>query len=189
VNKHEAATYLEMSVRTLQRLTAAGEIQAGEIKGKTGMVTDYHQDELDRYKRVQAAEKEAAPRVMRPHVAPDTPDTPDTASPSQALERRADRQSIEAFVSMIADALQANVAQRNDHVRPLSPADLAHKLTLSITEAAALSGLSANHLREACVAGKLKAKIVGRGWKIRPEDLRAYVSKVMKANGRPKSGY
>jgi excisionase family DNA binding protein len=53
-------------------------------------------------------------------------------------------------------------------------------LTLTIQEAAALSGLSANHLREAIKAGKLKARIVGRGWKIRPEDLRAYVSKVMR---------
>ncbi len=46
--------------------------------------------------------------------------------------------------------------------------------------AARVSGLSANHLRGAIHDGKLKAKIVGRGWKVKPEELRTYVGKVLK---------
>ncbi len=59
-----------------------------------------------------------------------------------------------------------------------SPVRLADKLTLSLTEAALLSGLSRNHLREAIGAGKLKAKIIGRGWKVKRPDLDLYVRKL-----------
>jgi excisionase family DNA binding protein len=58
----------------------------------------------------------------------------------------------------------------------LSIADLAHKLMLTLAEAAALSNLSRNHLRQAIKTGSLKAQKIGRGWRIKRADLDAYVS-------------
>jgi excisionase family DNA binding protein len=58
----------------------------------------------------------------------------------------------------------------------LSIADLAHKLMLTLAEAAALSNLSRNHLRQAIKTGALKAQKIGRGWRIKRADLDAYVS-------------
>ena len=58
----------------------------------------------------------------------------------------------------------------------LSIADVAHKLMLTLQEAAALSNLSRNHLRQAIKTGTLKAKKIGRGWRIKRADLDAYVS-------------
>ena len=55
-------------------------------------------------------------------------------------------------------------------------ADLAHKLMLTLVEAAALSNLSRNHLRQAIKTGTLKAQKIGRGWRIKRADLDAYVS-------------
>lgn len=57
-----------------------------------------------------------------------------------------------------------------------SIADLAHKLMLTLAEAAALSNLSRNHLRQAIKTGTLKAQKIGRGWRIKRTDLDAYVS-------------
>ena len=57
----------------------------------------------------------------------------------------------------------------------LSVADIAHKLMLSLSEAAALSGLSRNHLREAIRDGELKSRKMGRGWRIKRADLESYV--------------
>lgn len=57
-----------------------------------------------------------------------------------------------------------------------SISDLAHKLMLTLPEAAALSNLSRNHLRQAIKAGTLKAQKIGRGWRIKRADLDAYVS-------------
>jgi len=59
-----------------------------------------------------------------------------------------------------------------------SPVRLTDKLTLSLTEAALLSGLSRNHLRQAIEDKKLRARIIGRGWRVKREDLDAYVKKL-----------
>jgi excisionase family DNA binding protein len=81
---------------------------------------------------------------------------------------------------MVADALRGAQTPGNGQTAAPSIADLSHKLMLSLPEAARVSGLSANHLRVAIHEGKLKAKIVGRGWKVKPDELRAYVGKVLK---------
>jgi excisionase family DNA binding protein len=59
-----------------------------------------------------------------------------------------------------------------------SVTDLAHKLTLSLQEAARLSGLSRASLRAAIKAGKLKARIIGRGYRVKRSDLDVYVRKI-----------
>jgi excisionase family DNA binding protein len=59
-----------------------------------------------------------------------------------------------------------------------SPVPVADKLTLSLIEASQLSGLSRNHLRQAIEEKKLKARIIGRGWRVKRDDLDAYVKKL-----------
>jgi excisionase family DNA binding protein len=41
-----------------------------------------------------------------------------------------------------------------------------------------LSGLSRNHLRQVIEEKKLKARIIGRGWRVKRGDLDAYVKKL-----------
>ena len=52
------------------------------------------------------------------------------------------------------------------------------KLTLSLIKASQLSGLSRGHLRQAIEAKKLKARIIGKGWRVKRSDLDAYVQKL-----------
>lgn len=52
---------------------------------------------------------------------------------------------------------------------------IAQKLMLNLHEASLLSGLSRAHLREAIRGGRLKAKIIGRGWRIKRADLDIYI--------------
>lgn len=59
-----------------------------------------------------------------------------------------------------------------------SQVGVADKLTLSLVEASQLSGLSRGHLRQAIEAKKLRARIIGRGWRVKREDLEAYVKKL-----------
>jgi len=49
---------------------------------------------------------------------------------------------------------------------------------LTLADAAALSSLSENHLREAIKAKKLKGRIIGKGYKIKRVDLDAYIKKL-----------
>jgi excisionase family DNA binding protein len=53
-----------------------------------------------------------------------------------------------------------------------------HKIILSVDEAAALTSLSRNFLLKAVKEGKLKAQIMGRGWRVKRADLDAYVKKI-----------
>jgi len=178
MNKHEAAAYLDMSVRTLQRLTSAGEIGASEVCGRTGMVTDYAKEELDRYKDEQARRTQDGTRYVRPHVAPGTPDAP---SEIQGLTRRKQGVSIAPVTLDTGDARdtpEMRTRMMAAFEAMASPVRLTDKLTLSLTEAALLSGLSRNHLRQAIEDKKLRARIIGRGWRVKREDLDAYVKKL-----------
>jgi excisionase family DNA binding protein len=168
MNKQEAAEYLGVSVRTLQRLTAQGEISAGEVRGKTGMVTDYAKEELDRFKQEEERKAQDATRYVRPHVIPVTPDNATPAQTALALGRAGNSP---ALVELIAALEQAHAARTQ-------PVPVADKLTLSLAEASQLSGLSRNHLRQAIEEKKLKARIIGRGWRVKREDLDAYVRKL-----------
>jgi excisionase family DNA binding protein len=157
--KQEAADYLGISVRTLMRLT--GSDIAHLPKRRPTDPTLYDETELSRYK----ADLENMTRYVSPVVTPDTP------SPSQALQTR---QSI-ALRQMLLDALQGLPSPGKGSPVQVSIAD---KLMLSVVEAAQLAGVSSNHIREAIKAGKLKARIIGRGYRVKRPDLDEYVKKL-----------
>jgi excisionase family DNA binding protein len=178
MNIKEAAEYLNISVKTLERKIAGGDISVAYVTGATGKQRTFERTELDRFKDAEAAKAETTSYVARPRVAASA------VSSSQGLQRTGGGQGIEAFVSMITDALQANVAQGNDHARSLSPADLAHKMTLSFKEASRLSGVPESHLRTAYADGALRGAKIGRGVRVTPDDVRKYVEGRMKAKKR-----
>lgn len=62
--------------------------------------------------------------------------------------------------------------------RSLAPSELAHKLALSLREAAALSGLPRQHLLEAVEEGALKARLVKHSWLIKRADLDDYLRRL-----------
>jgi excisionase family DNA binding protein len=183
MNKQDAADYLNISVRTLQRLTTDGKISVGEVRGRTGMVTDYTAEDLDRYKQVEA-EREANPpakdatRYVRPHVIPSG--TPLTAQ-SEALQRAGTDETLTMLGKAIADAIKAHEAQGNGKQEQASIADLSAKFSLSFGEAARLSGVPESHLRAAHANGTLRGAKIGRGVRVTPETLRKYVEGRMKA--------
>jgi excisionase family DNA binding protein len=49
---------------------------------------------------------------------------------------------------------------------------------LTLAEAQTLTGLARGVLREAIDRGKLKAKIIGRAWRIKRDDLNAFIKKL-----------
>jgi excisionase family DNA binding protein len=180
MNKQAAADYLNISVRTLQRLTSEGKISAGMVSGRTGMITDYTAEELDCYTQAEA-EREAQPRdatrYAKPHVIP--PDTPST-SPSLALEHTGNKESMTMFVAMLSDAMRAAETQGNT----VADVPLRDKMTLSFKEAARLSGVPESNLRAAFADGSLRGTKIGRGVRVTPDDVKKYVEARMKAGKR-----
>jgi len=180
MNKQAAADFLGVSVRAVERYTQQAKLSVTYAKGRTRPVAEYRQEELDALR----AEINANLYHQRPaHEKPNPANSEQAGGlvaipPSQALQRVGSEQSIQALGQAIADALRAT--QDGKGSGSVAIADLAHKLMLSIDEAARLSGLSANHIRGAIHDGTLKAKIVGRGWKVNPEVLKAYAARLLK---------
>ncbi len=170
-NKQEAADHLGVSVRTLLRLVDQGKL-AHLPKRRPADETTFDTGELDRYQRQL---KDEAAGVVSAVAVPVTP------SENQALARSDGRVTLTPVTLGTGDALDTP-AMQDRMLRAFeamaSPVRLIDKLTLSLTEAALLAGLSRNHLRAAIEDKKLKARIIGRGWRVKRDDLDLYVKKL-----------
>jgi excisionase family DNA binding protein len=169
MNKEQAAAALGITVRTLQRHMAAHRIGFAMRKTATGEEATFSAEEVARFK----AQRDALTETVNP--AANVSEV--VRAPAQALEHVSNSQTIEALGRAIADALRATQTHANG-TSAASITDLAHKLTLSLMEASQLSGLSRGHLRQAIEEKKLKARIIGRGWRMKRADLESYVVKL-----------
>ncbi len=153
MNKKEAAEFLQIGVRSLERYTSDGRVSAEPKRGKTGMALDYDPAELERFK----AELEAPPE-------------PPPASPSSATTL--------ARLPQRPPSTLARMAQSAAPERERPHVGIEHKPLLKLDEAAALTGLSRAVLREAIEAKKLKGALIGRAWRVRRGDVEDYLKKL-----------
>jgi excisionase family DNA binding protein len=160
MNKDQAANFIGVSVRTLQRLTGKGKIPVSYERGQKGDEARYDQHDLEAYLQTQRPVA-----IMRPN-SDTTSDMADGVTQAMTLG------ATSGAAGMAGEALIKTLAQM------AAPVRVSEKFLLSLTEAAQLSGLSRRHLREAIGNGKLKAKIIGRGWRVKREDLESYVKKL-----------
>ncbi len=165
MNKKEAADYLNVSTRAIERYTTKGKLTPRYEPGRTGPAPVYDRAQLDGLKDEMSAALAPPDPVKRDK--PVKGDKDDTGG-ALVLSRSG---SSAALVELVA-AIESARAQ----AKPQAP--LEAKLTLNVVEASALSGLSRSHLLEAIHAGKLKAKIIGRGWRVKRDNLDAYVKKL-----------
>jgi excisionase family DNA binding protein len=158
LTKKEAAEFLGVSPRTIEGYAAKGKLTPGKAKGTRGDITVYDEQELERLKE----ERGQIVFLERPQDEKPT-------SENLALTRTAPLESLELWQG-IAEAI------RESRTRP--QVNVGEKIVLTLADASALTSLSTGHLREAIHTGKLKAKIIGRGYKIKRADLDAYVKKL-----------
>ena len=173
MNIKEAAEYLGISVKTLERKIAGGEIAVAYTSGATGKQRTFDAAELDRFKEAEAAKVAATTYVARPRVAPVASDAP---SSSQALQTAFQAQDLAPLGERLINALEGlwTPAPANGEAPTIS--DLAHKLMLTEKEAAAYSGLSLADIERA--RKQLKSIKTGAGWRVKRESLEAYVKKL-----------
>jgi excisionase family DNA binding protein len=76
-------------------------------------------------------------------------------------------------------ALARNVIETFFNLGLQKPAvAIADKPLLKLDEAAALTGLSRQFLRKSIEDGKLKGRIIGRGFRVKREDLDKFIKKL-----------
>jgi excisionase family DNA binding protein len=160
MNKKQAAAFLGVTIRSIEGYATKGKLTPAKAKGERGDITVYDESELEKLK----AEREQIVFVERPES---QALTPVEQSPGTALEIRRE----------IDETRQALLAYLHGQ-KSQSQASVGEKVMLRLADAAALSSLSENHLREAIKAGKLKGRIIGRGYKIKRPDLDLYIKKL-----------
>jgi excisionase family DNA binding protein len=160
MNKTEAAEYLGVSTRALERYTASGKLAAHYERGATGRVLTFDQAELARFKTEL-----------------ETPKDKPRQEPSRALARP-DGAKSQATIELLARFIEAaqSGATSPDKARPSVPVEA--KLLLTLAEAQALTGLSRSTLRAAINSGELKARQIGKAFRIKRADLEKFVGKL-----------
>jgi excisionase family DNA binding protein len=162
MNKKEAAEYLGVSTRLVEKYASEGRIGAVTyVRGRTGKQAEY-----DR----QAVEKLKA-----------TLDTPDTALAARTPEAR-------LFAALLAEILERREQANIEAIRGLlkggsdkprsASVRLSEKLLLTINDCRMLTGLSRQILRQAIRDGKLKGGLIGRSFRIKRDDLDRYIKKL-----------
>jgi excisionase family DNA binding protein len=161
MNREEAAEELSISVRSLQRAVKAKKIAVAYKRGASGkMEAVFDKDEIIHYK-AQMSE------LIRPDDA-----TGDAAVESLALAVTRRDNQLARFVAGIARE-SASAAIEAMHAKPTVAIEA--KTLLKLDEAALITGLARAHLRDAIEAKKLKAKIIGRAWRVKRADLDSYI--------------
>ncbi len=92
-------------------------------------------------------------------------ESPDTALATKSPDAR-------LFVASLVEAMATREETRTASVR------VSEKLLLNLADCRLLTGLSDANLRDAIKVGKLKARIIGRGYKVKRTDLDAYIKKL-----------
>ncbi len=187
LNKQEAADFLGVSVRALERYVQQGRISVKYEKGKTRPTANFEQAELEAF-REELNQPTVKPAFESRQTAPDeyrqissegeyrqiaTDQEQETGIAVQTPGEITEFGEI-ATVDRLASIIEGLLSQDNNH----SKVPVADKLLLTMAEAQALTGLSREFLKDAISSGELKAKLIGKGWRIKRGDLDEYVDKL-----------
>jgi excisionase family DNA binding protein len=176
MNKQEAAEYLGVSIRALERYVQQGKISVRYEKGKTRPTANFDQSELEAFK-TELNQPTIKPAIETRQIA--TEEQPQQANltyPSGEITTFDEvSQFSEIGVIEKLSGIIESLLGRSDN-QPLVP--IADKLLLTIAEVQALTGLSREVLRDAIAAGELKAKVIGKGWRVKRSDLEDYIDKL-----------
>jgi excisionase family DNA binding protein len=176
MNKQEAADFLGVSVRALERYVQQGRISVKYEKGKTRPTANFDSTELEAFK-IELNQPTIKPAVETRQITTDQQTQTANATYQSGEITRFDDISefgeidaIEKLSSIIEQLLGKGDNQ------PIVP--IADKLLLTLPEAQALTGLSKEVLRQAIASGELKAKVIGKGWRIKRSDLESFIDKL-----------
>jgi excisionase family DNA binding protein len=159
MNKKEASEILGVSTRLVEKYAAEGRLgEITYIRGKTGKQAEYNQDAVEKLKG-----------------ALESPDTQLTTNSPDA--RLFVAQLVEAMASREqahVEAIRGLLAGSSEETRSAS-VRVSEKILLNLNDCRLLTGLSDATLRAAIREGKLAGRIIGRGFKIKRQDLDEFI--------------
>ncbi|MEH2393898.1 MAG: helix-turn-helix domain-containing protein [Nostoc sp.] len=153
MNIQTAAQFLGVSVKSVERHVKSKKIAVTYVEGRR----DFDKDELIRFKG----------QKLEPLYRPAITATQNDTALSQSVAPEYLGEGLE-YIEALAQS-SACIAQH------YKLAAIRSKMVLTLTEAAALSGLSKGFLNKHLNASNLSGKKIGKGWKIRPTHLEEFI--------------
>jgi excisionase family DNA binding protein len=167
MNKKEAAEFLGCSERAIERYVKAGKISCSYEKGKTRSVAVFDKSELERFKGEGEAVRPAF-EVIEPELRQTT-----TVDQSGLTILEDEPVGIVGIDDISKLSAMVELLLHNQQTKP------SEKLVLTLDDCSQLTGFSRGILREAIATNQLKAKIIGKSWRVRRADLEAYIDQVL----------
>lgn len=163
MKKKEAAQLLGVSTKAIERYTTKGKLHAQyKRKASGGQEAIYDDAEVKALKEEMEQAKQAPVKIER-----------------RDAQTRRDTSLVSALDLVFAlDRLAAKIEAVQSNGRAPMLSDLAVKLTLNLSEAAALSGLPETALAAAIRKDKLKAVKIEKETRIKRAALEKYISKL-----------
>jgi excisionase family DNA binding protein len=164
MTKKEAADFLGVSVRAIERYTKAGKLTVTYEKRQIGGTVGLY-DDAEVQKLKESIDNPPAVKVIDQST--NTDDTPPRHPPTALA-----RVGVSDFAEMLVTAFETY------HTHHQTIVALTDKLVLTLAEAATLSGLSQSFLLHGIRQGTLPAGKYGRGWKVKRADLNSFVAQL-----------
>ena len=184
IGKKEAAEYLGVTTRTLERHIQSGKLSVRYQPSSNGEIALFDLEELENFRgdretiRIKPTiESELSTLMPRP---PENSQGQITYSPDQSKISQIQQSESSSFGlgTLIAPlgAWFGNLTRAIDnHGSRTTTTELRSKLLLTLDEAQIITGLSREILQDAIKSGELPSKIMGRSYRIKQKDLERYI--------------
>jgi excisionase family DNA binding protein len=181
LDKKQAAEYLGVTTRTLERHAKEGKLSVRYENSQFGEVAMFDPEELENFREGKQTTR------IKPTVEPERTEPSDRPNPQSQIARSSQAElfnpqqpettfSIAALMAPLG-ALFGNLTRAIDnHGSRVSTTELRSKLLLTLDEAQAITGLSRDLLIEAMKNGELPSKIMGKAYRIKTQDLERYIA-------------
>ena len=173
MNKQEAAKFLGVSVRALERYVQQGRISVKYEKGKTRPTANFEQAELETL-REELTQPSVKPAFESRQISTERRQEIGITVQTPGEITEFDEISEIATVNKLASIIEGFLDQDNNQPK----ISVAEKLLLTIAEAQTLTGLSKEFLKNSISSNNLKAKLIGKSWRIKRSDLDEYIEKL-----------
>lgn len=179
LNKQQVGEILGKSDKGVQRLTASGQLLAVYVKEGSYQRAYYRANDVKYFH--QHGHAPIPTGVTEDSSTTNAQDTVVTKDKKALVQSKLSPDKIiSGLITQVLNEAQKrgllNLASSSaNNVKHKPIVSVADKMILTIAEAAALSGHPEGELRKAHAAGKLHAVKLGKGLKIRKEDLKLYI--------------
>jgi excisionase family DNA binding protein len=185
LDKKQAAEYLGVTTRTLERHVKDGKLSVRYEPSQNGEIAIFDPEELENFREGKATVRiKPAIESEQPSLMPKPPQntqgqitrTPDRAELSQTQQPESIPLGIGTLIAPLGAWLGNLTRAIDNHGSRMTTTELRSKLLLTLEEAQAITGLSREILLDAIKNGELPSKIMGKAYRIKTQDLEQYIA-------------